>query len=42
MTLGQSFRSRMTAIPVNLLTARPYGIYRDWVLQTARQWGAAL
>ncbi len=30
MTLVQSLRSRLTSIPANIVTARPYGIYRDW------------
>jgi len=36
MTLGQSMQARLTAIPVNLLTARLYGIFRDWILQVMR------
>jgi hypothetical protein len=31
MTLEQSIRSRITSIPANLITARPYGFYRDWL-----------
>ena len=36
MTLGQSVQTRLTAIPVNLLTARPYGMFRDWVFRLMR------
>lgn len=32
LTLDQSLQSRLMSIPVNLLIARPYGIYRDWVI----------
>ncbi|MFO0780277.1 MAG: L-alanine exporter AlaE [Candidatus Gracilibacteria bacterium] len=32
MTLQQSLLSRVTNLPVVMLMARPYGIYRDWVL----------
>ena len=31
LTLTQSLQSRLTAIPLNLITARPYGLWRDWV-----------
>lgn len=43
LTLGQSLRSRATSIPANFLTARPYGLYRDWVKNqlTSRLSGAA-
>jgi hypothetical protein len=34
MTLGQSMQSRATAVPANLITARPYGMFRDWVFRT--------
>lgn len=34
MTFGQSIQARATAIPANLITARPYGIFRDWVFRT--------
>ena len=36
MTLGQSVQARLAAIPANLLTARPYGIFRDWVFRLMR------
>lgn len=29
-TLAQRIDARITAIPFMILTARPYGIYRDW------------
>ena len=32
LTLDQSVQSRLMSIPVNLLIARPYGIYRDWIM----------
>jgi len=36
MTFGQSVQARLTAIPANLLTARPYGMFRDWVFRLMR------
>ena len=30
LTLLQSLRARLLAIPVNLTTGRPYGVFRDW------------
>lgn len=33
MTLGQSIQARLTAIPLNFITARPYGIFRDWIFR---------
>jgi hypothetical protein len=30
MELSQSVQARLLAIPVNLATGRPYGIFRDW------------
>ena len=33
MTFEQSVQARFTAVPVNLITARPYGIFRDWTFQ---------
>src|SRR5262245_23237258 len=33
MTLAQSLQARVTSVPVQLLTARPYGIFRDWVFR---------
>ena len=33
LTLGQSLQTRLVAIPVNFLTARPYGLYRDWLMK---------
>jgi hypothetical protein len=33
LTLEQSARIRLAAIPVMLLAGRPYGIYRDWVFR---------
>lgn len=36
MTLGQSMQVRLTAIPTSLLTARLYGMFRDWMFQLMR------
>ncbi|MCH2020853.1 MAG: L-alanine exporter AlaE [Saprospiraceae bacterium] len=36
MTLTQSLTSRILAIPVNLFTARPYGLYRDFFFKKKR------
>jgi len=33
MTLHQSVRARLTAMPIILITARPYGMYRDWMFR---------
>lgn len=33
MTVAQSAQARITAIPLILLTARPYGFYRDWLFR---------
>ena len=30
LTLLQSVHARLLAVPVNLATGRPYGIFRDW------------
>lgn len=35
----QSLRIRLAAIPLMLITGRPYGIYRDWLFR--RFWGAS-
>ena len=39
MTLGQSVQARLTAIPANLLTARLYGMFRDWVFKRMKAHG---
>jgi hypothetical protein len=31
LTLNQSLQSRLMAIPLNMIIARPYGVYRDWL-----------
>ena len=36
LTLEQSFQSRLFAIPLNVIAARPYGLYRDWLLLVTR------
>ena len=33
LTVGQVLQARTSAIPVIILTARPYAIYRDWVFK---------
>ena len=33
LTLLQSVQARLMAIPVNLATGRPYGVFRDWWLR---------
>ncbi|WP_263081460.1 L-alanine exporter AlaE [Endozoicomonas sp. Mp262] len=37
-TLIQSLISRMLCIPVNLGTARPYGMYRDFITRLVSRW----
>ena len=32
LTIEQSLHSRLWSIPSNMLIARPYGIYRDWIM----------
>ena len=36
MTLGQSLHARFMAVWVDILTARPYGIYRDYIFSKFR------
>lgn len=33
MTLGQSIQARLTAMPANFITARPYGFFRDYLFR---------
>lgn len=35
LTLNQSLRIRLAAVPVIFLAARPYGLYRDWLFRRA-------
>lgn len=35
LTLQQSLQSRLCAIPLNVIAARPYGLYRDWLFDAA-------
>jgi hypothetical protein len=35
LTLHQSLASRLLAVPLNALTARPYGLYRDCLFSLA-------
>lgn len=37
MSFEQSLSSRLVAIPVNILIACPYGIYRDFFMRQARK-----
>ncbi len=37
MSFEQSFYSRLVAIPVNILIAWPYGMYRDLFMRAARR-----
>ena len=32
LTFEQSLHSRTLSIPINVVIARPYGIYRDWLM----------
>lgn len=41
MTLEQSLSSRLVSIPVNILIAWPYGLYRDAFIRTARRYSDA-
>lgn len=31
LTAEQCLRARLTAVPIILITGRPYGLYRDWI-----------
>lgn len=37
MSFEQSFYSRLVAVPVNILIAWPYGMYRDLFMRAARK-----
>jgi hypothetical protein len=37
----QSIAARLAAIPLNLVTARPYGLYRDAVVRQLARWPRA-
>ncbi|EBA0988124.1 L-alanine exporter AlaE [Salmonella enterica] len=37
MSVEQSLSSRLVAIPVNILIAWPYGVYRDLIMRVARK-----
>lgn len=37
MTFEQSLSSRLVAIPVNIMIAWPYGLYRDVIMRQARR-----
>jgi L-alanine exporter len=36
LAVEQSLYARLTALPVTLITARPYGLYRDWIWRAWR------
>lgn len=40
MTFEQSLSSRLLSIPVNIVIAWPYGLYRDWIVALARHLNA--
>ena len=33
LSIDQSIQSRLLSIPTNILIARPYGLFRDWVMK---------
>jgi len=33
LSLAQTIDARIAAIPIMILTARPYGFYRDWIFE---------
>ncbi|WP_312214071.1 L-alanine exporter AlaE [Pseudescherichia sp.] len=41
MTFEQSLSSRLVAIPVNIIIAWPYGLYRDAFMRLARRYSPA-
>lgn len=41
MTFEQSLSSRLVAIPVNIIIAWPYGLYRDAFMRLARRYSSA-
>ncbi len=41
LSLEQSMMSRLLSIPVNLIIARPYGIYRDWIMVRGQSQGCS-
>lgn len=36
LTVEQCLRARLTAVPIILITGRPYGLYRDWIWRMSR------
>jgi hypothetical protein len=42
LTVAQSMHSRLLAIPLNAVVARPYGVYRDWLFARGGGRGRAL
>jgi hypothetical protein len=41
MSFDQSLSSRLVAVPVNILIAWPYGVYRDACMRFARRYSSA-
>ena len=41
MTFQQSLSSRLVGIPVNILIAVPYGVYRDFLMRRAQRFNPA-
>ena len=37
MSFNQSLSSRLLSIPVNILIAWPYGVYRDWFIRQSQR-----
>lgn len=42
LSVDQSVQSRLLSIPVNMLIARPYGMYRDWMMSFSRLFPARM
>ena len=36
LSVQQSLYARLTAVPIILITGRPYGLYRDWIYRCCR------
>lgn len=36
LTFSQSLTSRLLSIPLNLVTGRPYGMFRDWFFRVTK------
>jgi hypothetical protein len=42
LTIDQSLQSRLLSVPVNMIIARPYGVYRDWMMGFSRLFPSTL